>query len=174
MAFNSPETGWDLSAQRVTGGVSPWAPEAGNVLGKKTQIQMSAGSLTLNGVEASNVLIQGAIDNGEVTLSTLGADVARGTLTGNAKRSADGSWLVDNLQLNETRLQSDKALADFFTPLTTVPSLQIGRLDVTDASLQGTDWAGHRPRPQPAQPDPEPRRLAERGRNPVDERQRIH
>jgi hypothetical protein len=34
-------------------------------------------------------------------LSTLGADVARGTLTGNAKRSADGSWLVDNLQLNE-------------------------------------------------------------------------
>ncbi|WP_159863984.1 MULTISPECIES: AsmA family protein [unclassified Raoultella] len=141
MAFNSPETGWDLSAQRVTGGVSPWAPEAGNVLGKKTQIQMSAGSLTLNGVEASNVLIQGSIDHGEVTLSTLGADVARGTLTGNAKRSADGSWLVDNLQLNETRLQSDKALADFFTPLTTVPSLQIGRLDVTDASLQGTDWA---------------------------------
>ena len=141
MAFNSPETGWELSAQRVTGGVSPWAPEAGNVLGKKTQIQMSAGSLTLNGVEASNVLIQGAIDNGEVTLSTLGADIARGTLTGNAKRSADGSWLVDNLQLNETRLQSDKALADFFTPLTTVPSLQIGRLDVTDASLQGTDWA---------------------------------
>lgn len=141
MAFNSPETGWDLSAQRVTGGVSPWAPEAGNVLGKKTQIQMSAGSLTLNGVEASNVLIQGSIDNGEVTLSTLGADIARGTLTGNAKRGADGSWLVDNLQLNETRLQSDKALADFFAPLTTVPSLQIGRLDVTDASLQGTDWA---------------------------------
>jgi hypothetical protein len=62
MAFNSPETGWDLSAQRVTGGVSPWAPEAGNVLGKTAQIQMSAGSMTLNGVEASNVLIQGKID----------------------------------------------------------------------------------------------------------------
>lgn len=141
MAFNSPETGWDLSAQRVTGGVSPWAPEAGNVLGKKTQIQMSAGSLTLNGVDASNVLIQGSLDNGEVTLSTLGADIARGTLTGNAKRSADGSWRVDNLQLNEIRLQSDKSLTEFFTPLTSVPSLQIGRLDVTDARLQGPDWA---------------------------------
>ncbi|MFT2604493.1 AsmA family protein, partial [Escherichia coli] len=56
MAFNSPETGWALSAQRVTGGVSPWTPEAGNVLGKTAQIQMSAGSMTLNGVEASNVL----------------------------------------------------------------------------------------------------------------------
>jgi hypothetical protein len=89
------------------------------VLGKKAQIQMSAGSLTLNGVAASNVLIQGSLDNGEVTLSTLGADIARGTLTGNAKRSADGSWRVDNLQLNEIRLQSDKSLAEFFAPLTT-------------------------------------------------------
>ena len=141
MAFNSPESDWDLSAQRVTGGVSPWAPEAGNVLGKKTQIQMSAGSMTLNGIEASNVLIQGNIDNGEVSLSTIGADVARGTLTGTAKRSADGGWQVDNLRLSEIRLQSDKSLADFFAPLTTLPSLQIGRLDVTDASLQGPDWA---------------------------------
>ena len=49
------------------------------MLGKTAQIQMSAGSMTLNGVEASNVLIQGKIDQGEVTLSTLGADVARGT-----------------------------------------------------------------------------------------------
>lgn len=102
---------------------------------------MSAGSLTLNGVDASNVLIQGSLDNGEVTLSTLGADIARGTLTGNAKRNADGSWLVDNLQLNEIRLQSDKSLAEFFTPLTSVPSLHIGRLDITDARLQGPDWA---------------------------------
>ena len=141
MAFNSPESDWDLSAQRVTGGVSPWAPEAGNVLGKKTQIQISAGSITLNGIEASNVLIQGNIDNGEVSLSTIGADVARGTLTGTAKRSADGGWQVDNLRLSEIRLQSDKSLADFFAPLTTLPSLQIGRLDVTDASLQGPDWA---------------------------------
>lgn len=141
MAFNSPESDWDLSAQRVTGGVSPWVPEAGNVLGKKTQIQMSAGSMTLNGIEASNVLIQGNIDNGEVTLSTIGADVARGTLTGTAKRSADGSWQVNNLRLNEIRLQSNKSLADFFAPLGTLPSLQIGRIDITDASLQGPGWA---------------------------------
>ncbi|WP_142503197.1 AsmA family protein [Klebsiella sp. 2680] len=141
MAFNSPESDWDLSAQRVTGGVSPWVPEAGNVLGKKTQIQMSAGSMTLNGIEASNVLIQGNIDNGEVTLSTIGADVARGTLTGTAKRSADGGWQVNNLRLNEIRLQSNKSLADFFAPLGTLPSLQIGRIDITDASLQGPGWA---------------------------------
>ena len=141
IAFNSPDSEWNLSAQRVTGGVMPWQPEAGDVLGRKAQIQMSAGSMNINGVEASNVLIQGAMDNGEVTLNTLGADIARGTLTGNAKRRADGSWLVDNLRLNEIRLQSAKPLNEFLAPLTSVPSLQIGRLDVTDARLQGPGWA---------------------------------
>ncbi|EUM13045.1 AsmA family protein [Enterobacter sp. BIDMC 30] len=140
MAFNSPNTEWDLSAQKVTGGVSPWQPEAGNVLGKNAQIQVSAGSLTLNGVPATNVLIQGQLNGKEVVLNTIGADMARGSLTGSALRNADGSWIIDTMRLNEIRLQSDKSLVDFFAPLTTI-SLQIGRLEVTDARLQGPDWA---------------------------------
>lgn len=141
MAFNSPNTEWDLSAQKVTGGVSPWQPEAGNVLGKNAKIQMSAGSLTLNGVPATNVLIDGQLNGKEVVLNTIGADMARGSLTGSALRNADGSWIIDTMRLNEIRLQSDKTLTAFFAPLATIPSLQIGRLDVTDARLQGPDWA---------------------------------
>lgn len=141
MAFNSPNTEWDLSAQKVTGGVSPWQPEAGNVLGNNAQIQMSAGSLTLNGVPATNVLIEGQLNGKEVVLKTIGADMARGSLTGSALRNADGSWIIDTMRLNEIRLQSDKTLTAFFAPLATIPSLQIGRLDVTDARLQGPDWA---------------------------------
>ncbi|MGQ9449934.1 AsmA family protein [Leclercia sp. TB492] len=141
MAFNSPNTAWDLSAQKVTGGVRPWDPEAGNVLGKKANIQISAGSLTLNGVPASNVLIEGELTDKEVILTTIGADMARGSLTGTARRDANGGWKVDNMRLNDIRLQSDKSLSDFFAPITTLPSLHIGRLDVTDARLQGPDWA---------------------------------
>ncbi len=98
MAFNSPNSEWKLSAQRVNGGVVPWSPEAGKVLGTKAQIQFSAGSLSLNDVPATNVLIEGSIDNDRVTLTNLGADIARGTLTGNAQRNADGSWQVENLR----------------------------------------------------------------------------
>lgn len=141
MALNSPGSEWRLSAQRVNGGVMPWHPEAGRVLGNKAQIQLSAGSLTLNDVPATNVLIEGSIDHNQVMLNTVGADVARGALTGVARRNADGSWVVENLRLNDIRLQSDKSLSEFFAPLTTVPSLQIGRLEVTDFSLQGPDWA---------------------------------
>ncbi|ELG7698472.1 AsmA family protein [Salmonella enterica] len=141
MALNSPGSEWRLSAQRVNGGVMPWRPEAGRVLGNKAQIQLSAGSLTLNDVPATNVLIEGSIDHNQVMLNTVGADMARGALTGVARRNADGSWVVENLRLNDIRLQSDKSLSEFFAPLTTVPSLQISRLEVTDSSLQGPDWA---------------------------------
>ncbi|ECN0706649.1 AsmA family protein [Salmonella enterica subsp. enterica serovar Montevideo] len=141
MALNSPGSEWRFSAQRVNGGVMPWHPEAGRVLGNKAQIQLSAGSLTLNDVPATNVLIEGSIDHNQVMLNTVGADMARGALTGVARRNADGSWVVENLRLNDIRLQSDKSLSEFFAPLTTVPSLQIGRLEVTDSSLQGPDWA---------------------------------
>ncbi|EJT3971607.1 AsmA family protein [Salmonella enterica] len=141
MALNSPGSEWRLSAQRVNGGVMPWRPEAGRVLGNKAQIQLSAGSLTLNDVPATNVLIEGSIDHNQVMLNTVGADMARGALTGVARRNADGSWVVENLRLNDIRLQSDKSLSEFFAPLTTVPSVQIGRLEVTDSSLQGPDWA---------------------------------
>ncbi|WP_370614853.1 AsmA family protein [Citrobacter portucalensis] len=141
MALNSPGSEWNLSAQRVNGGVIPWSPEAGKILGSKAQIQLSASSLTLNDVPTTNVLIEGSIDHDRVTLSNIGADVARGALTGVAQRNADGSWVVENLRLNDIRLQSDKSLADFFAPLSTIPSLQIGRLEVTDARLQGPDWA---------------------------------
>lgn len=78
MAFNSPNSEWKLSAQRVNGGVVPWSPEAGKVLGTKAQIQFSAGSLSLNDVPATNVLIEGSIDNDRVTLTNPGADIARG------------------------------------------------------------------------------------------------
>ncbi|HDW6118334.1 TPA: AsmA family protein [Salmonella enterica subsp. enterica serovar Typhi] len=141
MALNSPGSEWRLSAQRVNGDVMPWRPEAGRVLGNKAQIQLSAGSLTLNDVPATNVLIEGSIDHDQMMLNTVGADMARGALTGVARRNADGSWVVENLRLNDIRLQSDKSLSEFFAPLTTVPSLQIGRLEVTDSSLQGPDWA---------------------------------
>lgn len=127
MALNSPGGEWNLSAQRVNGGVVPWRPEAGKVLGNKAQIQLSAGSLTLNDVPATNVLIEGSIDKEQVILSNIGADIARGALTGVARRNADGSWVVENLRLNDIRLQSDKSLTDFLprSPLSRLCKLAV-------------------------------------------------
>lgn len=141
MALNSPDAQWDLHAQRVNGGVTPWQPQAGKVLGNVADIQFSAGSMKLNGVDASNVLLQGAINNNEVTLSNIGADMARGSLTGSAHRNTDGSWQISSLRLNDIRLQTQKSISDFLAPLSTIPSLTIDSLEVTGARLEGKDWA---------------------------------
>lgn len=101
MVFNSLEIGWVFSVQCVIGGVSLWMLEVGNVLGKMVQIQMSVGLMMFNGVEVSNVLIQGKIDQGEVIFFIFGVDVVCGILIGNVKCSVDGSWWVDNFQFNE-------------------------------------------------------------------------
>jgi hypothetical protein len=97
-----------------------------------------------------------------VVLNTIGADMARGSLTGSALRNADGSWIIDTMRLNEIRLQSDKSLMDFFAPLTTLLSADwpSGR-DRRPAA--GPGLGGDRSRFKPAQPDPEQRRLAKPG-----------
>lgn len=141
MALNNPETAWDLHAQRVNGAVTPWQPQTGNVLGQTADIQFSAGSMTLNGVPASNVLLQGSINKDQVTLSNVGADIARGSLTGSMHRNTDGSWQVGSLRLNEIRLQTEKSITEFLAPITTIPSLKIDSLEITGARLEGKDWA---------------------------------
>ncbi|WP_300000701.1 AsmA family protein [uncultured Cedecea sp.] len=132
---------WPVTLQRANGGIVPWQPEANNLLGKKANIEFSADAMTLKGIPASHVLLQGSVDNGNLVFSTMGADIARGSLTGNIRRSNDGVWTVSNLRLNDIRLQTDKPLTDFLAPLSEVASINIERLDVIGARLEGPAWA---------------------------------
>jgi len=141
MAVNSLHEPLPMNAQRVDGGVMPWKPLQGNFIGSHASFQMSAGSLTFKGIPASNVLIQGRINGRQLTLSNVGADMARGSMTASAQRDDQGNWQVDTLRLNSLRLQSNRSLADFLQPLLTLPSVHFGRVDVTDARLEGQEWA---------------------------------
>lgn len=135
------DAAWPLSAQRMNGGIVPWEPDTHHPLGKKANIEFSADAMTLKGVTASHVLVQGSLDNGNLNLSTLGADIARGSLTGNIRRSRDGVWTIGSLRLNDIRLQTAQSIADFLDPLTDIQSLKIDRLDVIGARLEGPAWA---------------------------------
>ncbi|PRD13804.1 AsmA family protein [Pantoea coffeiphila] len=141
MALNRSQDNWSVQAQRVDGGIIPWQPEATERPDYQASFQISAGSLLLNGVPAANALIEGNVKGREWTISNLGADVARGSATANARRDAAGNWQVSSLRLNSIRLQSDKTLSDFLQPLLSLPEVRLGRVDVTDARLEGRDWA---------------------------------
>ncbi len=141
MAVTSPHTVLPVTAERVNGGVMPWQPVANNVLGNNASFQLSAGSMTLNGVPGNNVLLQGRLDQQRLVFSNVGADLARGSLTGNAERDAAGNWRIANLRLNDIRLQSSQPLSEFLQPILDLPSVTFERVDITNARLQGPDWA---------------------------------
>lgn len=141
MALNRSDENGSLQAQRVDGGIIPWQPEATARPDYQASFQISAGSLVLNGIPAANAIIEGNMKGREWTISNLGADVARGSVTANAHRDTAGNWQVSSLRLNSIRLQTDKTLSDFLQPLLSFPEVRLGRVDVTDARLEGRDWA---------------------------------
>lgn len=141
MALTGNTAGLDIQGQQINAGISPWQPKPNQLLGDKADFQLSAASLTVNGLPAENVLIQGNINNKNLTLSNFGGDLARGQLTGKATQAADGSWNIENLRLSNVRLQTSKPLSAFFDDFQTLPKVNIQRLDLIDARLQGTDWA---------------------------------
>jgi hypothetical protein len=141
IALNGNIEQWKIGGSNVNAGITPWQPTKTAVLGNNAQFQLSANTLTLDSIPASNVLIQGRIDNQRLTLSNFGADVSRGQLTGNASRDSDGSWTLDNLRLSNVRLQSAQPLSAFWQEFIKLPKVDIKRFDLIDARLQGDNWA---------------------------------
>ncbi|MDU4091833.1 MAG: AsmA family protein [Pantoea sp.] len=139
MKLNSPQQA--IKAVALNGGVIPWQPRAGDVLGTNASFQASAESMTLNGLTLSDALIQGKTSDRQLVINNFGADLARGSVTGSAQRDAQGKWNVSALRLNDIRLQTDKSLSAFLQPLRDLPPISFSRVDVTDARLQGPDWA---------------------------------
>ncbi|MBV4414341.1 AsmA family protein [Enterobacteriaceae bacterium YMB-R22] len=141
VSVTNPGQSIAVSARQVTGGIRPWQPDAEHILGRRAQFQFSAEELTLNGINARNALVQGSVSNGEINLQTIGADLARGTLTGRALRDVQGRWRVKNLRLNDIRLQSDKPLAEWLSPVSQLAELTLERMEIVDARLEGPGWA---------------------------------
>ncbi|WP_410012809.1 AsmA family protein [Sodalis sp. C49] len=141
MAIQSPYGGWELNGQNVNAGITPWQPQTGFPLGRNARFQISARSLTLNGIPAENVLVQGEINNNQLRLDNLGADLSQGELTGNARRDEDGAWQVDNLRLSNVRMQTTQSLDEFLRQLSEVPKITIHRFDLIDARMEGKNWA---------------------------------
>ncbi|MGD8108612.1 AsmA family protein [Pantoea sp. FN0302] len=139
MQLHSPRQAFNAIA--LNGGVIPWQPRAGNILGDKASFQASAERVTLQGVKVTNALVQGKINDNVLVINNFGGDLARGSVTGSAQRDAQGKWDVSALRLNDIRLQTDKSLSAFLQPLRSLPAVYFSRVDVTNTHLQGPDWA---------------------------------
>lgn len=141
MALQAQDGDWRLNGQQVNGGITPWEPQPDNLLGNNARFQLSARSLTLNDIPASQVLVEGTLENRRLTLSNVGANVARGELTGSAQRADDGGWQIHRLRLSHVRLQTSRSLSDFWQPVAALPAVSVDRFDLIDARIEGPGWA---------------------------------
>ncbi|PVZ83578.1 AsmA family protein [Serratia sp. S1B] len=141
MALQFNNDTWQFNAQAVNAGINPWQPKTGYLFGENNQFQVSAGSMVLNGIPATQVLVQGEIRQNQLILNDFGADLAQGDLTGVASRAADGSWLVERLRLSNVRLQVPLTLQQFVDHFKALPPVTVKRFDLIDARLEGKEWA---------------------------------
>jgi len=141
MALHSSDEHWQLNAQKVNAGITPWQPKANHLFGENNQFQFSAGSVTLNGIPASQVLIQGELKHNQLLLNNVGADLAQGNLTGAASRAANGSWQVERLRLSGVRMQTPLTLEQSMQRFSTLPTFTLKHVDLIDARLEGKEWA---------------------------------
>ncbi|MFZ4834634.1 AsmA family protein [Rouxiella sp. Mn2063] len=141
MTLKGNADGWNIAGDNINAGITPWLPTKTQVLGDNAQLQLSADNLTIDDIAASNVLIQGKVNKQQLTLTNFGADLARGELTGQASRAADGSWTLDNVRLSNIRMQSAQTLEGFLDSFKQIPKIDIKSLELADARLQGQNWA---------------------------------
>lgn len=134
-------TQWQITGQKVNGGLVPWQPQPGNNLGENTQFQFSASSLTVNGISAQQLYLQGSIEKNALTLTNFGANIAQGELTGNGSQLADGSWFVERLRLSNVRLQTTATLENVWQTFLQLPPITLKRFDLIDARVEGNNWA---------------------------------
>lgn len=143
MTLQSNENNWQLNAQKVNAGITPWLPQDNHLLGENSQFQLSADLMVLNGIPAAKVLVQGEIKQNQLILSDFGANLAQGDLTGVASRATDGSWLIERLRLSNVRLQTPLTLEQFWTDFTKLPPITVKRFDLIDARIEGKAWAAN-------------------------------
>lgn len=141
MSITASGTQWPFSARRANAVIAPWHPDSSHPFGKKADLELAADSLTLSELTATHVNLRGSLDNDNLTLSIQEANFARGSLTGGLRQRADGAWILDSLQLNNVRFQTEKSPEEIFRALNDMPPLTIHHLEIMGARLQGSAWA---------------------------------
>ncbi len=130
----------NITAEGVTGGITPWQPQDSAITGDG-KYQFSAKGLNYYGLPLKNVLTQGNISGAQFTFDNLTATLENGLITATGQRTAQGSWLLDNLLLNDIRWQTPLSLTQLTENSSHLPDIQIKNITATNIKLEGEQWA---------------------------------
>lgn len=141
IAIVSPRSKISVEAQQVSGTVAPWKPSQGNVLGQNANFKLKARTVAINDASGKNIVLEGRVNSQFLALHHVSADVLGGSIIGSATRNVQGHWHIERLCFNNIRLQTSYSLNRFLQPLISLSSTHFDQLDVSNARLQGPEWA---------------------------------
>ena len=139
MALSRNNSDFDFTAEKITGGITPWKPTPTDILGAG-HFQFSIAEGTINNNSFSNFIISGEYKPNDINIEKLGTRLLSGTLSLNG-RYQDNHWKLNEVYLNGIRWQSAKTLNELIHSFDQYPAINVRLLNIVDFTAEGKQWA---------------------------------
>lgn len=139
MALSSTKSDFSFTAEKITGGITPWYPTPTDTFGSG-HFQFSVAQGTINNNDFSNFIISGEYKPNDINIDKLGTRLLNGTLSLNG-RYQDNHWKLNEVYLNGIRWQSSQTLNELINSLDKHPTVNVRLLNIVDFTAEGKQWA---------------------------------
>ncbi len=102
---------------------------------------LSASHITIDGIDAENILVEGKSIQGKLAITNIGATLAHGQVSGNFERTKKGDWIINQLLLNNMGWQFNQSLEDLYKAIKNWPRIYIKQATATAITFEGKNWS---------------------------------
>lgn len=139
MSLNRAQPNTRFSAEKITGGITPWKPTADDFIGAG-HFQFSIAKGSLNDNEFHNFIISGEYQPNNINIEKLGTRLLNGTLSLSGQYQ-DNHWNLKEVYLNGLRWQSSQTLDELTQSVAQYPTFSVKLLNIVDFTAEGKQWA---------------------------------
>lgn len=132
-------TTFTFSANKITGGITPWKPTSTDPIGAgHFQFSIADGMIGKNSF--NNFIVAGEYQPNRILIEKLATQFLNGSLSLSGKYQ-DNQWQLNDVYLTGLRWQSTKTLEELQQSLSQSPVMTIKQLNIVDFTAEGKQWA---------------------------------
>ncbi|WP_066749397.1 AsmA family protein [Proteus myxofaciens] len=139
MTLQSAQSDITFSAEKITGGITPWQPTAENSFGSG-HFQFSIANGHINDNLFNHFIISGEYQPNHIQIDKLGTQLLNGSLSFNGQYQ-NNRWTLNDVYMNGIRWQSTKTLSELIQSMKQTPAININSLNIVDLTAEGKQWA---------------------------------
>ncbi|MEX6163107.1 AsmA family protein [Proteus mirabilis] len=132
-------TTFTFSANKITGGITPWKPTSTDPIGAgHFQFSIADGMIGKNSF--NNFIVAGEYQPNRILIEKLATQFLNGSLSLSGQYQ-DNQWQLNDVYLTGLRWQSTKTLEELQQSLSQSPVMTIKQLNIVDFTAEGKQWA---------------------------------